>query len=503
MNKKLLALVLALTMLAPSVVSCSNGDSEETKGGNTVSDNNVVDSDTADEEEETETSRADVKDSLPEDLNLGGDTVNVYHFGSETTINYDTLGEMGGDVVLDAVYNRNISVEDRLNVKINYIEGSADWNGFPNDVLTTLNSGSSEYDIILEESSRLWQQSIQGLYHNLIDEKYLDLDAPWWYGDMMEESNIDNEHRFFLNGDICLSVMLAASATYVNKAMFNDYFGDISTLYASVLDGTWTYDKFMDYCRQVYTDVNGNGELDAEDITGFRYEQWGFPNYASMSNGLTYITRDENGYPVLDILSEKGIQWADTLYKLLYTENMAFHEEDGGRINSFINKKSLFCPAQFETAHKLRDVDFEYGILPYPKLEESLDYVSGAGTANGNGVAIPISVASDRVTNLCAVIEALCAESYRKVVPAWYDTALKVKYADGLEDAQMVDIIYDHINSPFIMMADKEMGTGSIFTNGVYGSSAEGAFTSYYEKQSKVLDKKLSTVIKSYQEIAD
>lgn len=182
-------------------------------------------------------------------------------------------------------------------MKINYIAGSDDWNAFPAAVMTSLNSGSTDYDVIMEESSRLWQQSIKGLYYNLMDKQYLDLDAPWWYGKMMEESNLDNSKRFFLNGDICLTVMLYASAMYFDKPLFTDYFGDVNALYDAVLDGTWTYDKFGTYCRDVYTDVNGNGAADDGDIMGFRYEQWGIPNYMSMSTGLTYITRDEEGFP--------------------------------------------------------------------------------------------------------------------------------------------------------------------------------------------------------------
>ena len=221
-----------------------------------------------------------------------------------------------------------------------------------------------------------------------------------------------------------------------------------------------------------------------------------------MSTGLTYITRDEEGFPVLNIMSEDGVKWSETLYKLLYTDNMSiFSNKENDKATTFINKTSLFLPGQFVTAHELRDVDFEYGILPYPKLSESLDYMSGAGTANGNGVAIPVSIAPERVDMLCAVLEALCAESYRKVTPAWYDTALKIKYSSGLIDAQMVDIIYDHINSPFIMMADKELNLGSIFTNGVFGSTSEGAFASYYEKQRKLLDKSLQKAIENYKKI--
>ena len=61
--------------------------------------------------------------------------------------------------------------------------------------------------------------------------------------------------------------------------------------------------------------------------------------------------------------------------------------------------------------------------------------------------------------------------------------------------AEMIDLIYDNIKSPFIMMADKAIGTGSIFTNAEYGSKSEGPFASYWEKNGKNLETKLSGII--------
>ncbi len=495
--KKFFSLILCALMLVPTLVSCGGPGQEN--GDSPNSDNTQQSENNADTSEETEISRANTPDNLPDGLNFDGMTINVYHFGNDDTVNYDCVGELTGDVVMDAVYNRNISVEDRLNVKFNWIPGSNDWEGFPNQVSIVLQAGASDYDLIVEESSRLFQQSIRGYFYDLPTlSDYIDLSQPWWYTEMMEESSLDNTKRFFLNGDLFLTCMFGASAMYFNKQMFTDYFSNVNELYNHVLDGTWTYDVFMDYCRSVYTDVNGDGIANADDIFGFRYEQWGVPNYLSMSTGLTYSKRDENGYPVLDIMTDDGIKWGETLYKVLYTDNISI---EGDKQETFINQTSLFYPGQFSTAHQLRDVDFDYGIIPYPKLSEDLDYMSAAATVNGNGGAIPVSAPAEKLDAVCAAMEALAAEAYRTVVPAWYDTALKVKYSDGLIDAQMVDIIYEHINCPFIMMADKELVTGSIFTYAVYGSTTDGAFVSYYESQRKVLEQRLASCIEEYQKL--
>ena len=493
--KRVFAFILVLLLCFPLFTSCSEAgganESEEPASPAAVPGAEAA----PDEPGQT---RADVPDNLPQDLDFTGTTVDIFFFGLENCRLYDCLGELTGDVVLDAVYNRNITVEDRLNVDLNFVEGSGDWNGFPQEVTVILQAGTDDYDLIIEESSRPFQQSIQGYFRDFRTLRYVDLEQPWWYSDMMEESQLENAKRYFINGDICLTVLMGASTMYFNKPLFTDHFGDPSALYDSVVEGTWTYDRFADYCRQIYTDANGNGKADDEDLMGFRFEQWGIPNYMSMSTGLKYVTRDEEGFPVLDIFTDQGIRWGETLYKLLYTDNISM---EGSKLDTFKTQKSLFLPGMFDTALSLRDTDFDYGILPYPKLDESLDYLCGAATANGCGAAIPNAASPAKLDAVCASVEALAAEGYRRVVPAWYDTALKVKYSDATVDAKMVDVIYDHVNSPFIMMADKALDIGSIYTHAVYGSNNDGAFASYWAKNEKLIVKRVEKTIEKYKKL--
>ncbi len=489
MKTKILPLLLAL-LLAATSTACG-GATTETSGSDTTSSAETTAA-------ETEVSRANMPDTLPDNMDFAGATINVFYFGQETSAQYDGPAELTGDVVKDALYNRNLSVEERLNVKFNWVKGPDDWNGFPAEVQNLLQAGASDYDIIIEENSRLFQQSIQGYFYDLMTKPYIDLEQPWWYNELMAESSLDNSKRYFLTGDICLSTLFGASAVFFNKDMYADYFGSVDDLYQKVLDGGWTVDALMEYCRGVATDLNGDGVYDDNDLLGFRYEQWGIPNYMSMSTGLSYITRDSEGFPVLDIYNEQSVTWADKLYKLLYTDNMAIA---GSRTVSFQNSTSLFLLSFLSTAHDLRDTEFAYGLLPYPKLSEDLEYFSGAATANGCGVAVPVSAPGEKLDATYAAIEALCAQAYRTVTPAWYETALKIKYVDNAIDAQMVDLIYETIRSPFIMIADKALGTGSVFTHAVFGAASEGTFTSYWESNQKTFTANLAKAIEDYKSL--
>lgn len=473
----------------------------------TQSDDNNVDIVTTNldvETQVTEQNRANTPDTLPDDLNFNGETINIYYFGMDESHYYDAVGEMSGDIVYDAVYNRNLSVEERLNVKFNWIRGSDDWNTHPTNVSKAILADVQDYDIILEESSRAFQHSLQGFFIDLIDAPYIDYNQPWWYVDFMNEGSIDTAKRYFITGDFNVTALFGASAIYFNKSLYTNYFGDVNTIYQTVLDGKWTHEELMKYSREIYTDANGNGEVDENDIFGFRFVQWGLPNYLSMSTGLTFSSRDADGLPIMDLNNENAVKWSETLYKLLYTDNMSIESTTNDTIeDEFIQEKSLFLMGMFSTANKLRDCPFDYGIIPYPKLYETLDYMSAAGTVNGNSVTIPISAPEGKYDVSCAVIEALCAEAYRTVIPSWYDTALKVKYADAEIDAEMVDLIYNTIASSFIMMADKTMGIGSIFTKAVVGSDSESAYVSYLAANEKSFQTQWDNMIDKYLELSD
>ena len=454
--------------------------------------------------EETE---PELKDNLP-DLDYAGADMRVLHFGSESATLKDALGDdAGGDIVSDAVYNRNLMVEDRLNIKFTWTPGSSDWGGYPNEVANMILGGDCPYEMVFMESSQCFRLSLEGYFQDLMDLPYVELEQPWWYTDFMNGGSIGTDHRYYLTGAFSITTMEGASAVVVNKALFNDNFGDYNDLYDLVKENAWTYDRFAEYCAGVYNDINGNGEKDEDDIVGFANQGQRTINYLSMSTGLPYMQRDENGIPQLDLYNDYAIQWVDTLYNLLYTENYAYQPKDPNAYDGtphFAEGKALFMPGLLSgyTSTKLRDMEDPKGVVPHPVLEEGMKYVSAAGTVNGESVVIPSTTPAELREMCGATMEALSFEAYRLVVPAWYEVALKSKYADAERDAEMIDVIYDTIDTSFIMMADKLLGSGSFFYTVVGAGKIDGGgYTSYYEKNIKALQTKWDNMLAAYEEL--
>lgn len=101
---------------------------------------------------------------------------------------------------------------------------------------------------------------------------------------------------------------------------------------------------------------------------------------------------------------------------------------------------TLFASAMIETGiNYLRNSDNDYGIIPYPKWDEKQsDYITivdGGFTI----LAIPKTVVDTKKSGIIA--EALCAETYKNVIPVYYDIAIKEKGARDEESLEMIDFI--------------------------------------------------------------
>jgi len=98
-------------------------------------------------------------------------------------------------------------------------------------------------------------------------------------------------------------------------------------------------------------------------------------------------------------------------------------------------------------ADSYRELPFAYGVLPYPKFDENQEEYRTTTLTSYTVFCIPTDCKDPDRT--AAVLEAMASESYRSVTPAYFETALKVKYAADEETAQMFDIIRDNISFDF------------------------------------------------------
>lgn len=194
-------------------------------------------------------------DSLPEDLDFGGRTVTWFVRSDPPSPEY-YVEEQTGDIVDDAIFNRNQQVCERLNVNFDFFEIPGAWanrDSFNQTIQSSILAGDGAYDILAGYSMCIASISASGLLQDLASTEYLDFDQPWWSDSLMEQSSV-NGKLYFASGDISTNLLYQMCGVYFNKGMIEDY--NLENPYELVDSGKWTIDKLFEMSQGVYSDLD-------------------------------------------------------------------------------------------------------------------------------------------------------------------------------------------------------------------------------------------------------
>ncbi len=461
--KKTTAALLALLMLISTLAACGEKKAEpaQTTTGNTESTTAATAASVTDP---VETDRAHTKDNLPDDLNFNGATVSILFpmsdGGQADQIDFAT--ELNGEVVNDAVYQRQVAVEDRLGVKL-VIHRDDSKEAWADKLRNDVKSDTGSYDIVYGPQHTTNTLILENMYLDMADSDYIDFDQPWWNNNFMDEIAVGNR-RYLLAGDISLSILSYTSCMYFNKETLMSVLNQSDeSLYQTVLDGKWTMDLLHTYCEDAYNDLNGSGTVDVADRFGIGVVTASTTDHMTIDAGLRYTTRTADGIPQLVSNTEPLIQYTDKLYNLFYQNiGVRIYEttQDSLRItipNKFMANEMIFMSGYFYSASLLKDMEADYGIIPYPKFDESIE--SYGALAHDSAHLVSVVVSCKNVDMISAVLEAVAAENYRTVTPAYFDIALKTKYVRDDISGQIIDMIHDSSTTDFAYVFNHSLGS--------------------------------------------
>jgi hypothetical protein len=456
-------------------------------------------------------SRENAKDGLPDNLDFGGIDIRILNRSSAVSYTTGYQREMeaevdSGDVVEDAIYRRNRSVEGRLNVNIKSIEIPGGWDEqavFLNALKNSVSAGSDDYDFVAAYSYYITPVALDGILYNLNNVDYLAPGQPWWSADCALEMTIDNK-LYFMAGDLAISLLKNMYVTFFNKQVAQDL--NMENFYQLVLGGGFTMDKLKELTKDTWRDINGDGKPDRGDAYGYAITTGTYLDamFATLDNPIT--VKNEDGLPELSVNSPKTAQIVEMLYDMFYNNaNNSYVVPETSQANiddimaMFDENRVLFMPGTLATNEQLRAMDSDYGIIPYPKFDKGQkDYYTGSQDSFS---LFCIPVTNSRLDATAATMEALCAESYRKVTPAYYEIALKKKYARDDESSQMIDIIRDGLRFNFGFLNSMSIGPfiGGMFRELMNAKSTD--FASYYDKKAKKFEQDLAKLIAGYEKL--
>jgi len=475
--KKLFALTLVLLFIFQILTACGEGEANPDISGGGISGNEET------EEVSDPNARINKKDNLPGDLNFDGKEIRIL-LSAENTIDFPEKST--GDIVNDAVYDKNTRVQERLNVKFSYgvLPRGGDWSGALDDMRNMFLAGDDVYDLVSMALCYCTYGAVTTVYYmDLAGMPYLDFDQPWWNKESILELSHDSKTIKYLIGEASLAPIVYAGATFYNKSIYNDFYSDPDELYGVALDGKWTFDVLASKCKDMYVDLNGDGIADDNDQYGMTFEWWTFYNILVGAADARRSSRDSDGIIQIDMDMNRLLTFCEKMYDICF-ENPGVKYYPGTApllAPLFMNRQMAFLPLYVHGAMGFRAMDDDYGILPLPKLDETQkDYRS---LININMAVLCVPYTTKIAETVCAVLEALAADGYRNVTEVYYEVALKTKYSRDDYSGQVIDMINSTTYIDFLTTYVNHLNRSAFIVFDVVSDKKSKDLTSFYTSQ--------------------
>lgn len=501
MKKRLLSFLLSALLAAGSLVSCSDsGANTEDTGSGTETQPAATESTTADDSTADLTS-AEARRQIPD--NLPDKTFNGRNFlvGTTPSKEYEIISEeMTGEGTNDSVYNRNVKLEERFDVKIAPVLTDAPYD----DVKTNVLSGTYAYDLVGFINFLAYTPIVAGVLFNWYDVPYVDLTQPW-HNRLANDGATINNKLFAANSDLSISTLLYTYGMFFNYKIMENYGYTSADLYNIVFEGNWTIDKMYEITSQIWEDANGDGLHDAGDLHGYAVINGNINTHDVWLGAFDISTLSKNaeGEYEATFFSDKTVTALELVNKLYHNSDGTLFDNSGDWRNIpkyFANGKVAMTQLYFgETTESLGDMEDTYGILPLPKLnvEQEAYYTNCWDQFTVFAVPGTMAASADDLEFIGILYEALCAESYKYVYPAYYDQALKSRYSAEPTTAEIIDIIMAGRKLDFTFQFGGNLqNLPYMFRNMVLENKTDVA--SAYQKVKKALNKSIEKVISYY-----
>lgn len=441
-------------------------------------------------------SNAQLKDNLP-DVQYNGDTFTIWVRCSDS--NPVMASEENGEIFNDASYAQKRTIEERFNLAVEYFCYAGEWTSAMKMFNSNLMSGDYFADLVENWNAVTAGCIVKGYYMDISGFDVIDPSKPWYFADEMDSSAYCGKIYSAVGFMNPKTVFDEFTCTFFNKDIANNY--DLEDMYQVVRDGRWTLDYAMNLCKDFYYDLNGDGSRDLDDIFGFvndplngwyhGFAQMDIPMLSLKDDGsysLSLYDNPEKCQIVLDKLREFNN----------YDSNIYGVEKHNIYNDMFPMGNALFAIAHLKDLDLMKDVDFDYGVLPRFKASEEQKYYYT--TALNNPWSVPISTESGERSAI--IMTAYAAEGYKQVVPVCYEKSIKTKNVVDEESGEMIDLMLQNFRGePLFYYTDTNKFSHHTFMQ-EYLTSKKG-YGSFMESKEKKIRSNVESMLQAYAELAE
>ena len=445
--KKLLCILLIACTLVPLLVACGGG-------GNTVvtTEPPKGDDPAVTTEPSTDTTEYVELPELPEGADYDSYEFLILVAGNYKVNDFEAT-EGSSDIITEAIFRRNAIMAEQMGVVIANKDviafNSSNGSGVGYKAMQqSYTTNSYDYDMCMIGTIDAGVIAYSGYAADLNALPYIDLERSWWDQRANDDLEIAGK-MFYTTGDIGLCDNRVTHCLLFNKELIAEDPALISP-YELVREGKWTYDALKTEVSKVSVDVNADDKMDYQDKYGLLTWNDSFTAAVAAAGNKFCTINDEGKIEItfyndrLETLVDKHIGLiCDSATAFNYQDNLGSENWDRYRHAMFRESRCLYYMQTLTAVSTFRDDDLDFGIIPYPKLDEEQEsYNSLVSINHAHFVMVPTFIDDEDRTG--AVIEMLAYQGKQILTPAYFEKTLVGREMRDEESEEMLYVIFDN-----------------------------------------------------------
>ncbi|MBQ8578022.1 MAG: extracellular solute-binding protein [Clostridia bacterium] len=489
------AALLTALFLTGALAACGDEADTPAVGSDTTAANDAVT--TATETAETEY----LHSAHLEAADFGGAEFHIYTSNNVNGMVYSILQnyaeEENGDVINDALYRRDRFIEETYNVDVVYTcDDTSSASQMANSLAKNVIAGDSTYQLIIQDHATVTKNlASQGAIYPLNYINTIHLDAEYWMPEL-NESNIIGNSVYYPSCMISPRYFGSVYIMMFNREMAAEL--DLENMYDLVNDGKWTFDKMMELGRLAVKDMDGDGKItgDGVDRLGVAFESHeGFV----LSTGFHFV-ENKNDTLVSGLENTALIEFIQHFVDCFTEEGM--YNIGNSNIDSdavMNNGVALFTNPCTFSLEEYRDLGYDYGLLPMPKLDESQEeYIGFSQPWINTAPSIPVTITGEELEMVGTLTDAMVAYGYDYIKPAVYDNVVRLKGTRDEQSALIIDKIFSNvaIELSCTLWLSSYSPINQVFTTNL----GKAEITTVYAKQKNAIEAEIAGIMSAYAE---
>lgn len=365
-------------------------------------------------------------------------------YGLPTDDTYDYMIDpdgYNGDYVNDAVFKRNVKIEELFDIDI---ISQFDDEDPSTDLLMSKTSGDYLCDVFVFYASAGINRAAEGLYVDVMNLPTINTDRDYWDQAFFSEFT-KNGHCYQLTGDIEESDEMHQILLAMNQRIFSEQFPH-DDIVETVKNKEWTIEKFMSLYKDYGLDSDGNG---MPERLGFGYDYYSV-SYFLISSGIkTLVYDDETKKANMDdITSTRAVDVIDKI-KPIFTSTSVDTKMVGGTFGYDVAYGMFSSGNTFFQVINVMDYFSSFTemtdkmlFLPFPMYDNTQTEYRTPAHNSFLPFAIPSSNTEEDVADIGMVLESMAYYS-APVTEAMYDITIQFKMPQTPEARELLILTFE------------------------------------------------------------